>query len=303
MAFSVVAQKKETASFSGVEKINLATGSGSARIIKGSGKEVKVTVEHTYDEGDVDFNMDLRGSMLDLEEKFLANRVSGWSKWTVEVPDGMDFRFNTGSGDLEIEGLDLEIKSNLGSGSVTLTDTKGYARIATGSGSHEIMNHVGDMEITTGSGDIDVTSASGDLQFSTGSGDIDIRSAKGDIAATVGSGRVTAKELALNSYGKFTSGSGDVRVALNADTEARVTLASGSGDAVLDLGGKTINATIVMEANERYGRIVAPFKFDSEEVIERSGNNNDTIRKTVKLGNGKADIRISTGSGTAEIKK
>jgi hypothetical protein len=58
-----------------------------------------------------------------------------------------------------------------------------------------------------------------------------------------------------------------------------------------------------METSERHGRIVAPFKFDKEEVIERSGNSSNTIKKTVKLGSGTADVRVSTGSGTAEIIK
>lgn len=302
-AFSVLAQTRETSNFEGIEDIRLTTASGSAKIIKGSGNSVKVTLEYTYDEDDYEFDMEKRGTSLNLEETFRSNRSSGRSNWTLEIPDGLEVRFTTGSGNLEVDGLDLEIKSNLGSGSVLITDTKGYFRIATGSGDHEIDNHEGDLDLTTGSGDIEVSDASGDLEFTTGSGDITVSQVKGDVTASVGSGGINARNIELVRSGRFSSGSGDVKVSLNADTEASISLASGSGDAVLSFGGSTINATITMEASERYGRIIAPFEFDDEEIIERSGNNNNTIRKTVKLGNGKADIRIATGSGIAEVKK
>ena len=57
-----------------------------------------------------------------------------------------------------------------------------------------------------------------------------------------------------------------------------------------------------MTAGERSGNIIAPFKFDKEEVIE-NGSNSKTIRKTAKLGNQSISIRVGTGSGTAEITK
>lgn len=300
---TVYAQKTKTENFTGIKSIRLTAAAGSAKFVKSSGQSVKVNLEYTYDDDEFEYKMENRDGTLVLEEDFHGHNVSGRSTWSLEVPDGVEVRFTSGSGDLEIDGLKMSIKSNLGSGSVYLTNTQGDFRLTTGSGDHDIKNHKGDLELTTGSGEIDATGADGELQFTTGSGDIELDQCKGIITASVGSGDIDARNLTLEDEGRFTSGSGDVKVTLSSELKYGIRLASGSGDAVLDFGGQTINATIVMEASERYGRIIAPFKFDKEEVIEHSGNNNDTIRKTVKLGNGGAEVRISTGSGKAEVRK
>lgn len=300
---SAYAQKSKTESFPGIKIIRLTAAAGSAKFVKSSGNNVKVTLEYTYDDSEFEYKMDKRETTLVLEEEFHGHNISGRSSWSFEVPDGIEVRFTSGSGDLDIQGLDLKVKANQGSGSTYLTNTKGDFRLATGSGDHEIRNHTGDLDISTGSGEIDATGADGELEFATGSGDIDISQCKGIITASVGSGSIDAKGLDLADYGRFSSGSGDVKVTLTSELKYGLRIASGSGDATLDFGGTPINATIVMETSERNGRIIAPFNFDKEEVIERSGNNSNTIRKTVKLGNGKADIKVSSGSGRAEIRK
>jgi hypothetical protein len=303
VSFSAFSQKTKSDTFSDVTTIRLSASSGSAKFIKSSGKEINVTLEYTYSDDEFEYKMEKNGSTLNLEEKFHRNYTRGNSHWSLEIPDGMDVRFNSGSGDLEIDGLEIDIKSNQGSGSILASDTKGEFRLTTGSGDHEVRNHKGDLDLTTGSGDIIISASSGELNFTTGSGDIEVNNMKGNLSATVGSGNIDARGIELLDDGIFTSGSGDVDVRLNAATGASLSIVSGSGDATLDFGGQTINATITMEANERNGRIVAPFKFDTEEVIERSGFSNNTIRKTVKLGSGNADVRISSGSGTAEVRK
>ena len=299
---SAFGQKTTSKTFTGIESIRLTASSGSGKFVKSSGNEVKVTLEFTYDEDEFEYTMENREGTLVLEEEFIGRNVSGNSYWSLEVPDGVDIRFTSGSGDLEIDGLNVELKSTQGSGSVLLKNTQGDFKLTTGSGDHEVNDHQGDLDLTTGSGKIYASSSSGNLEFVTGSGDMEFKECTGFISATVGSGDITGRGLSLTDGGRFTSGSGNVEVSLTSELTGKISLVSGSGDAVLDFGGKEINAEITMEVNEKRGRIVAPFKFDKEEVIERSGDNNK-LRKSVKLGSGKAVVKVISGSGTAEIIK
>jgi myo-inositol-hexaphosphate 3-phosphohydrolase len=78
---------------------------------------------------------------------------------------------------------------------------------------------------------------------------------------------------------------------------------SGSGDATLDFGGNKIEGKVIMTANKKNGKIVAPFTFDKTEEVDNGNNDNVRIRKTVQLGTNDIEIKVGTGSGTAEIKK
>jgi len=81
-----------------------------------------------------------------------------------------------------------------------------------------------------------------------------------------------------------------------------ISVNSGSGNAQLNFNNNPVSGEVVMTANKRNGNIVAPFKFDKEETID-DDHNSQRIRKTAKLGNKDILIRVSTGSGTAEISK
>jgi hypothetical protein len=78
---------------------------------------------------------------------------------------------------------------------------------------------------------------------------------------------------------------------------------SGSGDATLDFGGNKIEGKVIMTANKKNGKIIAPFTFDKTEEVDNGSDSNVRIRKTAQLGTNDIEIKVGTGSGTAEIKK
>jgi hypothetical protein len=126
---------------------------------------------------------------------------------------------------------------------------------------------------------------------------------KGKISANVGSGHITGKDVVLTGRGNFNSGSGDVSIQLASAPAYAISVNSGSGDAVLDFNGNKIEGKVIMTVNKKHGKIVAPFPFDKTEELQDGGDDNVRIQKTAQLGSRDIEIKIGSGSGTAEIRK
>lgn len=288
--------------FKDIKTIRLSTASGNIMLKKGAGTDVNLTLKYSYQEDEFTPVIEADNGKLTLKEEFSRGSHSGHSSWVLEVPDHMSLSLNTGSGDVTLEGLNADVKSNLGSGNIGITDVKGDLDFNTGSGNIELNNTEGDISLNTGSGDIRATGGSGKYSFNAGSGIIKADRLKGVLSMNTGSGDIDAKNIALTAPGKFNTGSGDAMVSLASNLDYNVSVNSGSGDASLDFNGTPISGEVVMTANERSGDIVAPFKFDKEEII-KEGNSSPRIRKTAKLGNKDITIEVSTGTGTAGISK
>lgn len=290
-------------SFSGVKKIKINTSSGDVILTKGSSDEVKVNVTYTYDKDEYEPVFEQSGTTLTLKEDYHKRSVSGDSKWTLTVPDGLEISASSGSGNVEVTNLKVSLSANTGSGDYTWTNVSGDSKINTGSGNINLDTYQGNININAGSGDISLAKSNGDVRANTGSGNISFSDAKGEIHANTGSGNIKAKEVALTGKGSFNAGSGDVLLVLSAPLAYNLSLNSGSGDAVLDCKGTKLEGKLVMSASKKHGEIKAPFNFDKTEEINNNGDNNITIRKTLQLGTSDIEIKIGTGSGTAEVKK
>jgi hypothetical protein len=288
--------------FIGIKRIRLSTASGDIDIKRSANTDVKVVVKYSFDDDSFRPIFEQSASKLTLKEDFSQGSHSGSSSWILEVPNGISVDINTGSGDLTVADLDIEIRTNSGSGNIDITKVKGNLDFNTGSGDFELQETSGELRINTGSGTIRAGKCEGELSFNAGSGNINLDQIKGDISANVGSGNIRSKATTLTSSSHFNSGSGDVTITLASALEYGISVNSGSGNATLNLAGTAANGELVMEANKRNGTIVAPFKFDKEETID-DDRSNEKIRKTAKLGNKDIKIRVGTGSGTAEVTK
>lgn len=296
--------QKTSKTFTGIKKITLSTSSGNCKLIKGTTNEVLVTVTDTYSTNDFKPIMEQDGSTLELKEDFGGRgSYSGSSSWELTIPDNMEVRFSSGSGNFEANNIAVKISGNTGSGNYKWKSIKGDSRINTGSGDISIEDFNGEIDLNTGSGDVEIVKAEGNVHANSGSGKINLAGVKGKISANVGSGDIMGKELVLTGRGMFNSGSGDVNIRLASSPTYAISVNSGSGDAVLDFGGNKIDGKVIMTVNKRNGKIVAPFPFDKTEELNDGGNDNVRIQKTAQLGTSDVEIKISSGSGTAEIKK
>jgi hypothetical protein len=299
-SISFAQDKTVSKSFSGIKSIKLNTSSGDIDLKKSNGKDVKVTVKYSYDDEDYKLVMEATSSQLTLKEKFSQDSHSGNSKWILEIPDDLSLNVNTGSGNISLNDLSINIKSNSGSGDILITSVKGDIDFNTGSGNAELSDANGKIHVNTGSGDISALKGSGNYSFNAGSGNIRLNDLKGDFGINTGSGDIAAKSISISDASSFNTGSGDATVTLTGSLDHDISVNSGSGDSKLNFNGSTISGEVIMTANKKGGDIVAPFPFDKEETIQ-DDNSSARIRKTAKLGTKNIQIKVGTGSGTAEI--
>lgn len=302
LSLSVQAQEKSIEkSFSGVKSIRLSVASGDVFVEKGS-NTVEVKVNHDYDDDEVEFVFDQSGSRLEMKEDFSnSRRSSGFSKWYLSIPDGLDVQFNSGSGDVKVEDIDIELKVNSGSGDFSGDEVKGEVSVNIGSGDISFVDCVADLTSNSGSGDVQVDRYNGELTANVGSGDVNVGSATGAFSVNAGSGELEIRGIEITDKSSFNAGSGDVEIELSKALDHDISVNSGSGDAVLDFNGNEIAGEITMTVKKNGGDIIAPFDFDTSEEIDEGKNTK--IRKTAKIGSKDIEIKISSGSGDAVIKK
>ncbi|MFY0591033.1 DUF4097 family beta strand repeat-containing protein [Roseivirga sp.] len=301
------AQKTVNKSYTGVKIIRLTTASGNGTIKKSNSQEIKVNLRYTYDDDVYEPLFEQNGDRLYIEEDFKRSRWSrGYSEWVLEVPDGMEIEFKTGSGNIEVMGIDAELVSNTGSGNIELEDIAGSVRASTGSGNITFSDIDGESRASTGSGSIRLNSIKGDANFSTGSGNIKGDGVEGEYNMSTGSGNIDINNAIITGRSNFSTGSGRTELSLGAELEYDLALSTGSGDAVLDFNGKKISGEFIMRASDK-SDIRAPFDFDEEYEDGRGGSNrrgrNRGYVKEAKVGNKDIVIRISSGSGRAVVRK
>ncbi len=294
------AQGVITNSFSDVTHIELSTASGDAIFVKGGGTTVELHLEYTFSDASFEPVIRQSGSMLILEEEFTQRNNRGRSTWTLTIPDGLDIKFTTGSGDVEATNLLFNLRATLGSGDVSLSYVTGDIRFTSGSGDLDLKTYNGTLRATTGSGDIEASDVDGDVTITTGSGDVDVKGSNGSFRATTGSGDVSATDLVVMGDVKLTTGSGDILVSLAGELKGDLSLNTGSGSSELRRNGYELTGELVMRVGVRRGRIDAPFQFDRTDEIRNGGNR--MIESIKVFGSSDQRVVIQSGSGNATIR-
>ncbi|MGE0773280.1 MAG: DUF4097 domain-containing protein [Cyclobacteriaceae bacterium] len=302
MPLAVLAQKEASNTFKGIKRIRMSTGSGDVNIEKSNDANVSVQVTYTYDPNNYEPKMEQVGDRLEIQEVFKSkNSGRGESQWSLKIPDGLGVRFTTGSGNINISDLQIELTAVTGSGDITFSNLTGEIKSTTGSGDIELNRVKGELQATTGSGSITADSSSGEMSLTCGSGNIRLDNSQAAFKVATGSGDIRGRQIATTGASSFATGSGDATLALSASPAADLSVASGSGDAEVDFGGNVIQGEIIMKANKHNGDIVAPFEFDNVEEIEMGDDT--VIKKTVVRGSADKRISISTGSGSAVLRQ
>ncbi|KYG76454.1 DUF4097 family beta strand repeat-containing protein [Roseivirga echinicomitans] len=293
---TVYSQERITKTFSGIENINLSTASGNGTIKRSNNSEVTVTVEYTFDEDIYKPIFQRNGSTLRVEEKFERSRWNrGYSRWTLEVPNGIDLNFKTGSGNIEVSGVSINVIAKSGSGNIYIKDLEGTVSSNTGSGNLDFSNIKGTHNGHTGSGNIRVDRSEGDSDMTTGSGNVRLRDVTGVFKMSSGSGNVIVEGAAIKGASLFSTGSGNVEVELSSALDYDLNLGTGSGNATLDFNGSQISGEFIMEASSK-NSIQAPFSFD------RTSEKGRRYVKEAKVGNKSILVKISSGSGRAVVR-
>ena len=283
------------------ESLNISTGSGKVTVRASQVSEISVEVVYTYSSTNYEPVFLVEDNTITLKEEFRGLSRRGRATWSVTVPKNTKVSCSTGSGDVVIEGIQREVDISSGSGSVSVKDCETGVRASTGSGPVQFENIKGESSVNTGSGRIVMHGVQGSIQCNNGSGGADIRDSRGSFSINSGSGDITVSQALIEGPGKFGTGSGDIQVSLAGSTVHDLALGTGSGKAVLSYGGHSIVGFFEFTAMENRGKIVSPFTFDEETIYTQGGQT--YMRKSFTREDDKPRVTISTGSGTAELRK
>ena len=277
------AQKKQTIekSFQDIKKLTADLVLGSCEITKSSDQSVKVKVEYTYDDEDYEVNIEQRDNRVFVEENFYGNNPRGESKWYIEVPDNIDIRFESATGNLFLENLKLSLDANSGTGNITIEKAEGKFELNSGTGNLLIKNSSGEFDLNSGTGNVKITSCTGEFKANSGTGDVDVI------------------DISIEKESSFNSGTGDCELSLAIGPKDDLEVNSGTGDAIVDYKDIELKGAFYFTCKESSGSIICPVKFDDETYERRDGEYLE--KKYFKKGEGPR-IKISTGTGTAELK-
>jgi len=270
--------------FSNIESIKCKFALGDIEISKSSDNQVYVNLTYTHNKNDFKPAMSVIGKKLILKENFFDNsNDKGYSLWKISVPKECKLEINTGTGDIIITNVEVKVKANTGTGTIKIYGSKG------------------EFEMNTGTGNVKLSNGDGEFDLNTGTGHVNIADSKGEFKANSGTGSVKAENITILFEGDFNSGTGNVNVVSPRGEKFDLSLNSGTGNAVLDMDGQPINGYFEMRCNARSGKIIAPFKFDSEKEFGK--DRQKRLEKSYTKGNTDKRFFISTGTGKAVVKK
>jgi DUF4097 and DUF4098 domain-containing protein YvlB len=314
-------EKTVEKTFDAKKLVEIKTVSGDCRVMRGAAGKVQVKLVYEYDSDCFKPEFIEEDARLVLKEDFYrSGSCSGHSDWTVQVPEKTDIRFVSASGDFVLENVDGALEVKVASGDIRVMDATGDFEVKTASGDIEVRNLSGSIVFMTASGDVegekldgtvklktasgnvDAVGIKGEVSLVSASGDVKLEDAQAEISLKTASGSVKALSVTVTGASEFKCASGDVLVKLAKTADFDLTLASASGDAVLDYNGNTVKGAFEFSARVKDGRIVSPFNFDEEEVVTRYRRDKYHVKRFSRNGE-KPVITIKTSSGKAELKK
>lgn len=147
------------------------------------------------------------------------------------VPQGVHVIVQSRSGDIKIMGTHGAVEVHAMNGDITVDDVVGRLDIGSLSGDITVGDVVGDGDVETTSGDVKLSNVQGSVDASSVSGDIGLRGVTSkSVRAKTTSGDVTFDGL-IDPAGRyeFSSNSGDVRLHVQRDASAQVTVSTWNG--------------------------------------------------------------------------
>lgn len=264
------------------EEVRIKLILGDCLIKASSDDKIHVRLVYSYDDDYYEAKFREKSSSLLIAEKFHGENGEGYSKWTILLPEKSEVEFESATGDLNIEGVNGKYEGSSGTGSI------------------EVLESTGDFELNSGTGSVLVEDSEGEFDLNSGTGRVKIENCTGEFEANSGTGRVRAHNITIQGEGDFNSGTGDVEVSRPQGEDFDLSVSSGTNDATVIMDGLPIEGYYEFTASSKSGDIDSPEDFDIEEEY---GDDDDTMRKSFTRGKKNPRYFISTGTGTAELKR
>lgn len=252
---------------------------------RGSSATLRVEPNGTFDgnSGDDDVTrLRIRGE---------GSGPEAWADVVVRVPARARVQVKLGAGSATARDVDGDVAIGTFTGDVTTERTRGRLAVSSGSGRALVRDATGDaVRVSAGSGNAEVQDVRADrIGVSAGSGDV----RGGNVTASEGSFNVGSGSLAVDGVRVRTlragSGSGDLELGLAGDMdEARV--GAGSGRVTLRVPA---NFGATLDVTTGSGELHSDLPLQATR-LERH-------HVTGRIGDGKAQVRVSAGSGDVRV--
>jgi hypothetical protein len=284
-AFAADGNFDRTLTVNGTATVNLSTGAGYIHVYPGSGNQVHI-VGHVHSRRDVSADDAQRavslitdnppiqqsGSTINVapprDKQDIYNKVI--IDYDVTAPAASTLAAHSGSGKIEIGGIQGTVSAATGSGEIHVDNIGGNARLQTGSGQINATNVHGAATAQTGSGHINLAvTASGDIKAQTGSGGMHVTGVSGSLRADSGSGSV---DIDGNPTGDWNvqTGSGGIHLQLTSDARLNLDAAAGSGSINVD-------RAMSMQTSDNRHHVTGTINGGGSAVHLRTGSGGITI--------------------------
>ncbi len=286
---------------SGPVDLNIVSGSGDVRVHTGGDGTVQVSaVIHARGSGGMNASekisklqsnppVEQQGSTIHIgriDDRELRQNVS--IDYDLTVPAQTRVTSQTGSGDQEINGVQLAVNVHAGSGNITVENIGAGVKSQTGSGDLKVDGAKGLLEAEAGSGNIHASRIAGGITAHTGSGTIDVEQiASGNVRAEAGSGNVRIR--GVQGGLKAETGSGSITVDGSPTADWRV--GAGSGDISLKI---PTSVSFDIDARTSSGSLKVNHPVTMQGAVSRNHIQG-------KVGGGGVLVDLHTGSGDIEV--
>ncbi|HEY4380866.1 MAG TPA: DUF4097 family beta strand repeat-containing protein [Acidobacteriaceae bacterium] len=228
----------------GTTTLTIATGAGYIHVYPGSDTEVHIKGHVHANRGWFGGNQDARVNEIVASPPIVqnGNTITAQSRhadsdlfsnisidYDITAPRSAVLKTHTGSGSIEVGGMQALVSAESGSGSIHVDNIGPNARITTGSGHIQAGNVHGAATLQTGSGSMELQlTASGDIKAQTGSGSIHIDGVSGGLRAGTGSGSIEVGGNLTDEW-RLQTGSGNIHLHLVPEAHFTLNASAGSG--------------------------------------------------------------------------
>jgi DUF4097 and DUF4098 domain-containing protein YvlB len=280
--------------------LELTSGSGDAHITAGPPGEVRVQGEIHVDSwssrsGQTRLQQVESNPPISQEGNLIrigGSRRSGGDvsiDYTIVVPQDTQLRSTSGSGDVDVRGIQGPANFTCASGDVTASEIEGDVQVLCGSGDIKLSKIKGQARVTTGSGDITLDTIRGETRLQTGSGTLEISNAGDALEANTGSGDITIK--GASSDVRLHTSSGEIDVEGNPGSSNYWDFHTNSGEVTLQVPPA---ASFRLYARSSSGDIDAAIPIAMEGTAGKH-------ELRARIGDGKARVEIQTSSGDISL--
>jgi DUF4097 and DUF4098 domain-containing protein YvlB len=303
-AYSAEGSFDRTLKVSGAVELDVTTGSGNIDVRTGDSSTVRVRAKIRSSNGwhsdsadsekkvrylEANPPIEQNGNVIrigHIEDPELRRNIS--ISYELVVPGETRLTSKTGSGNLNISGIQGPLKAGTGSGSVKISNIGNELEAESGSGDIEADSIKGQARIHTGSGWIHGSGIAGGIVATTGSGDIRLeQTAPGDVRVETGSG--TAEVSGVHGGLEARAGSGNITA--SGEPSSAWSLHSGSGTLTVRLAPQT---GFDLDAHTSSGEITTSQPITVQGTIGRG-------RMQGKAHGGGVRLELQTGSGNIRI--